>query len=691
MWPDRERLAEASAGGTTVFGFPRHEPTAWRNNWLAVVDQVHVTSDTEAKSALLDRFAYGSGTRTLGFVNAHALNSSVRNPVFAADLLTLDHIVRDGVGINALYKLLGLGAGLNLNGTDLMPELIERFAGRRIALLGTKAYRVECVAERLRRELGCEVVTADGFQPDGFYLKLVAKTHPELVVLGMGMPKQERVARLLKHSLHQDVAIVCGGAILDFLSGDVPRAPLLMRHLGLEWAFRLSLEPKRLFGRYVIGNPLFLLRSAVLALLPSPAPRKLVQLPERRASTEAFGIGGPAVVINPPLGADPDRAPADPIATPARAPIPLPVRAVPKSAVSVFSANRPVVERDDLFGRARDLDRLLGWVLDQHGNALIYGPRGYGKTSLVRVFGEIADSRQHVVLYGSGARDSDFSSLFRPYLADLADSGLVAAVAPEAELTVQSVAIQLAGIAKASVVLIIDEFDRIENEETRHDLIELIKDVSDLTAAVRFIVVGVATDATAILGYHPSIHRCITCVPLARLDPAAIAELFTRKAALDGLEIAPGQLATIVALTAGSAYHAQLIGQKLVAQTGRSGSHIVDELALDEAIDGILADAVLMDNGFAGTARRMRDPGDRARLVGVARLALAGADDLVALPDDAAETGLLALCEALVAEGVLSPSTSVRVAAGYRFANAFFPQLVLMVDYRARGQHLAAE
>jgi exopolysaccharide biosynthesis WecB/TagA/CpsF family protein len=50
------------------------------------------------------------------------------------------------------------------------------------------------------------------------------------------------------------------GALFDFLAGKVSRAPALVRRVRLEWAWRLILEPKRLFRRYVLGNPLFLLR-----------------------------------------------------------------------------------------------------------------------------------------------------------------------------------------------------------------------------------------------------------------------------------------------------------------------------------------------------------------------------------------------------------------------------------------------
>lgn len=76
----------------------------------------------------------------------------------------------------------------------------------------------------------------------------------------MGMPKQEAVAAKLA-AIGGPCLIVCGGAILDFLGGKVSRAPEWLRRLGGEWLYRLLREPKRLFMRYVVGNPLFLLRT----------------------------------------------------------------------------------------------------------------------------------------------------------------------------------------------------------------------------------------------------------------------------------------------------------------------------------------------------------------------------------------------------------------------------------------------
>ncbi len=708
MWVDFDRQGPIVSGGALAFGFPRYGPPKWRQKWHAFVRHLAVTPDDAAKNSMLDRFAHGKGVRTLGFINAHAMNRSVDDSVFAADLLALDYLVRDGIGVNTLYRMIGTEAGMNLNGTDLLPDLIARFAGRRIALFGTQADVAERAAELLRRLHGCEVITADGFQSDMFYLKRVADSRPALVVLGMGMPKQERVARLLKRCLNNDVAIVCGGAILDFLSGHKPRAPFWMRKLGLEWGFRLMIEPKRLFGRYVVGNPLFLLRSASFALRRRPAAPEERMRPERAATTAAFGIGGPiAAVAGQPVSlsdvrsaiALPTRrtatepAVAAAIAATDEAPKKMladsPSPAVKRSAVSVFSANRPVVARHDLFGREADLDRLLSWVLDQSGNALIYGPRGYGKTSLVRVFGEIADSRRHVVLYASCSREIGFDELMRGYLAEIPENGSAskgsAGGVDTGLMSVQQVAGRLAAVTDASVVVIIDEFDRIERADTRQSIIELVKDVSDLTASVRFVIVGVATDATAILGYHPSVHRCITCVPLTRLDSAAITDMLARKSRADGLVIEAREIETIVGLTAGSAYHAQLAGQKLVSNARRANVNLITAQDVDDVITEIVSDAMLMDGGFARLIRSLDDQ-RYAAVAALAKLALAGNDDIVrlalALADDGFDSdGLHALCLELVGNDTLRLADPQYPDGGLRFSNAFMPQLLLMAGH----------
>jgi hypothetical protein len=102
----------------------------------------------------------------------------------------------------------------------------------------------------------------------------------------MGMPKQERVALLLRDALAHPCVIVAGGAILDFLAGRFPRAPRALRRVGLEWLYRLAFEPRRLASRYLLGNAAFLWRIAMIAAIgsrPNSAPGA--------ASADADAIG----------------------------------------------------------------------------------------------------------------------------------------------------------------------------------------------------------------------------------------------------------------------------------------------------------------------------------------------------------------------------------------------------------------
>lgn len=116
-------------------------------------------------------------------------------------------------------------------------------------------------------------VVAHGFLDTARYVRLAAAHRPAVIVLGMGMPRQEEVAAVLRAALGFPCLIICGGAIIDFIGGKTSRAPGWIRAAGLEWSYRLALEPKRLFRRYVVGNPLFISRALSLAAASSRQDR----------------------------------------------------------------------------------------------------------------------------------------------------------------------------------------------------------------------------------------------------------------------------------------------------------------------------------------------------------------------------------------------------------------------------------
>jgi hypothetical protein len=243
------------------------EESDWQPRWRELVQGIVRVHTERGEQQLLDTLAHPKEPTVLAFVNAHAMNSAAQSKKFFEAIMAADIVLRDGSGMAILLRLLNQSPGLNLNGTDLIPKVMRLYAGRQIALFGTQDPYLRRARERVMKQLApaSVVLTTHGFRETEDYVHLAATHKPDLIVLGMGMPRQEEVACVLRHAVGYPCLIVCGGAIIDFMGGKTSRAPVWMRKTGLEWVYRLALEPRRLFQRYVVGNPIFLARAISLA------------------------------------------------------------------------------------------------------------------------------------------------------------------------------------------------------------------------------------------------------------------------------------------------------------------------------------------------------------------------------------------------------------------------------------------
>ena len=230
---------------------------------------VEVAFETQREAiARLQRAIAADDFTPIGFLNAHVANIACADPEFRR---TLDGflILADGVGVDMAAKLLhGESFPANLNGTDFAPAFLRATrSGLRVGLLGARRENVEAAARRLAHIAPGHdyIVFGDGFfSPDeeAQILARLKELRPDVLLVAMGVPRQEQ---WIAQNLTPDHCIVAMGvgALFDFLSGAVPRAPHWMRRLRLEWVFRLSLEPARMWRRYVVGNPLFLARVVI--------------------------------------------------------------------------------------------------------------------------------------------------------------------------------------------------------------------------------------------------------------------------------------------------------------------------------------------------------------------------------------------------------------------------------------------
>ncbi|AZV17888.1 MAG: glycosyltransferase [Mesorhizobium sp.] len=215
--------------------------------------------------ALLNRLIAERRFTKVSFLNAHNANIAYTDPVFAG---ALDDflILPDGIGIDLAARLLyGAPFPDNLNGTDFVPAFLQASTTPlTVGLLGATRVNAEAASVKLAA-LAVQhkfVVIHDGYFPASQEQEIVdriAALRPDVLLVAMGVPRQELWIERHIDARHCTLPIAVG-ALLDFLSGAVPRAPLWMRRLRLEWLFRLAVEPSRLWRRYVVGNPLFLLR-----------------------------------------------------------------------------------------------------------------------------------------------------------------------------------------------------------------------------------------------------------------------------------------------------------------------------------------------------------------------------------------------------------------------------------------------
>ncbi|MGP1719102.1 WecB/TagA/CpsF family glycosyltransferase [Shewanella frigidimarina] len=232
-----------------------------KNNMI--LNKIKILEESELNYFIRNLIEIAQPT-TLGFINQHGYNLITESSDVYKFFMQLDFVLRDGVGIEIACKINGVSPGLNLNGTDFIPKLISYTLSNHTKVnfisYGTVEPWLKTGSNSLFKSFPFH--SLDGFKADADYLqhlnKHVDPSSLNIIVLAMGMPKQERIAQLLKKSTNNRLLIICGGAILDFQAERYKRAPKFFRNNGIEWSYRLYKEPIRMFRRYVVGIPKFL-------------------------------------------------------------------------------------------------------------------------------------------------------------------------------------------------------------------------------------------------------------------------------------------------------------------------------------------------------------------------------------------------------------------------------------------------
>ena len=175
-----------------------------------------------------------------------------------------DMVLVDGKPLVWISKLHGRPLKEKVSGSDLVPLLCKVAAknGYKVFIIGGKEGSAERAKQRLEEKLPDIKIVGTyappfGFEKDDAELerinRMISQAHPDLLITCFGCPKQEKW--IYENIEKYDAKVsICAGATVDFLAGNVTRAPRWMSEHGLEWFYRFLQEPRRMFRRYFVDD-----------------------------------------------------------------------------------------------------------------------------------------------------------------------------------------------------------------------------------------------------------------------------------------------------------------------------------------------------------------------------------------------------------------------------------------------------
>jgi N-acetylglucosaminyldiphosphoundecaprenol N-acetyl-beta-D-mannosaminyltransferase len=243
------------------------------------IDNLNLKETVSRIFSLMDDYKKDLRPRYVATVNLDFLantfdSTGVKNPELFQQLKDSDLVTADGMPLVWLSKVLGQGVKERVTGADLVPKLAKSAAktGKSIYFLGGEKEKTFDAVEQLKWRypnlrvagIACPMVnltetpSVDESRQFSHIIEAINEAKPDILLLGLGNPKQEVWFRRNQNLLYVPVCIGVGGA-LNFISGAVERAPKWIQKIGCEWLFRIYQEPRRLWKRYVKDLYLFLI------------------------------------------------------------------------------------------------------------------------------------------------------------------------------------------------------------------------------------------------------------------------------------------------------------------------------------------------------------------------------------------------------------------------------------------------
>ena len=269
-----------------------------------------------------------------------------------------------------------------------------------------------------------------------------------------------------------------------------------------------------------------------------------------------------------------------------------------------FTPSRPKYSSRFFAGRRWALQRVITAVEQDQAHIVIYGPRGIGKTSLANVLAESASEVEYQVLRYPCGSNATFEEIFRGLLSSLPADNLdratqarfsgaenLAQLLPEGEFGPTDLTEILSQIKLDHAILIIDEFDRAQDMRLKNQLAEAIKNLSDASARVTFIVIGIAHSLDELIGMHPSIQRHLVGIHLPLMTTTELERVVQAGEDASGIRFEEATRDMVVAFSKGLPYFAQLLSLHAGRAALKRGSMLVQMVDLREALEMVLLES----------------------------------------------------------------------------------------------------
>ena len=200
--------------------------------------------------------------------NPHSIVVAQHDDNFQSALTQANLVVADGVGVSFMARMVGVQIGPRITGTDYFQAVLNALQQRgdgRVFFFGSSQRVLDLIAKRFANDFPALTLCGTLSPPFGSWsdeenrrmVQVINDAKPDILWVGMTAPKQEKWVEKNRRNLNVPV-IGSIGAVFDFYAGTYARAPQLICRIGLEWAYRFILEPRRMWQRNCVSAPKFI-------------------------------------------------------------------------------------------------------------------------------------------------------------------------------------------------------------------------------------------------------------------------------------------------------------------------------------------------------------------------------------------------------------------------------------------------